>query len=106
MRPIIPTLLLVLLPVCAAAAVDQPETEALALRLINAQGCKACHRINQSGASIGPDLEKVGSRLSREQLRGKLVNPQKTHAAGRIADFSHLQSQELDALISYLSARK
>ena len=84
------------------AGFAQPDTEALARRLLNSQGCKACHRIEEAGATSGPDLEKVGSRLTREQLRSKLVNPQRLHAAGRIADFSHLQESEIDALTTFL----
>lgn len=106
MRLIISTLLIALLPVWVPAAVAQTDPEELALQLLNSQGCKACHRIKRAGASVGPDLEKVGSRLDKEQLRGKLVNPQKSHATGRIADFSHLRDQELDALITFLSELK
>ena len=108
MRFTVPLLLIAAcctLPPMAAAATG---SEALALRLIDSQGCRACHRINGAGvgASIGPELDKVGSRLSREQLRAKLVNPQKRHANGRISDFSLLQAAEIDALVSYLETRK
>jgi ubiquinol-cytochrome c reductase cytochrome b subunit len=103
---IISTLLIALLPACVPAAFAQTDNGEPALRLLNSQGCKACHRINETGAGIGPSLEKVGSRLSKEQLRDKLASPQKSHAAGRIADFSHLRDQELDALINFLSERK
>jgi cytochrome c2 len=89
-----------------AVAFAQSDTEGLARRLLNSQGCKACHRIEEAGASTGPSLEKVGSRLTREQLRLKLANPQKRHATGRIADFSHLQNNEIDALTLFLSNRK
>lgn len=85
-----------------------PGDQALALRLIDSQGCRACHRLNGAGvgASIGPELDQVGSRLTREQLRAKLANPQKRHANGKISDFSHLQPEEIDALVNYLGARK
>ena len=92
-------------PIAGLAA---PGNQTLALRLIDSQGCRACHRLNGAGvgASIGPELDKVGSRLTGEQLRTKLVNPQKRHANGKISDFSHLQSAEIDALVTYLGARK
>ncbi len=105
MRLPIPALVLAgLLP--AAAAAQPPDSEALARRLLNSQGCKACHRIEAAGAVTGPNLEKIGSRLSREQLRTVLANPQKHHANGRIGDFSHLQPGEIDALTLFLSNRK
>ena len=96
-------LLLLAIPLGLPPAVfAQPDTEALARRLLNSQGCKACHRIEEAGATSSPDLEKVGGRLTRAQLRSKLVNPQRLHAAGRIADFSHLQESEIDALTTFL----
>lgn len=105
MRQTVLTCLLALtIPPIARAA--QPDAEALARRLLNSQGCKACHRIEEAGAVTGPSLEKVGSRLTREQIRARLANPEKRHATGRIGDFSHLQPSELDALTLFLSSRK
>jgi len=88
----------------AALALD--NAEAVARRLLNSQGCKACHRLAGEGGSFAPLLDQVGSRLSREQLRGKLVNPGRLHARGGIADFSHLQSDEIDALTLFLSQQR
>jgi len=88
------------------AGFAQADAEALARRLLNSQGCKACHSFEGTGATRGSDLDKVGSRLTREQLHSQLVNPQHRHAAGRIADFSHLQDHELEALIDFLSQRR
>ena len=102
-----PLFLLLASPLCLAPPVfAQPDADALARRLLNSQGCKACHRIEGAGATAGPDLDKVGSRLTREQLRSKLVNPQKRHAAGRITDFSYLQGNEIDALTAFLEQRQ
>lgn len=103
MRLVTLTLLFVAAWPLAPAALAQPDPEALARRLLNSQGCKACHRLDGEGASFAPALDKVGSRLSRELLRGKLANPGQRHADGRIADFSHLQGGELDALTLFLS---
>jgi cytochrome c2 len=87
-------------------AFAQLDGEPLARRLLNSQGCKACHRLDDAGASFAPDLSKVGSRLNRQQLRDRLVNPAHRHAGERIADFSHLQENEIDALILFLSQRR
>ena len=92
--------------VVAPAGLAQADAEALARRLLNSQGCKACHSFEGTGATRGSDLDKVGSRLTREQLRSQLVNPQHRHAAGRIADFSHLQDHEVEALTDFLSQRR
>ena len=90
----------------APAGFAQDASEALARRLLNSQGCKACHSFEGTGATRGSDLDKVGSRLTREQLRSQLVNPQHRHADGRIADFSHLQEHEVEALTNFLSERR
>jgi cytochrome c2 len=100
------TLLLACQLVFAPPGWTQTDTEGLARRLLNSQGCKACHSFENTVASNGPDLNKVGSRLTREQLRGTLVNPRHRHANARIADFSHLQEQEIEALTDFLSRRQ
>ena len=106
MRLLILSLLVAIPPALIPPAFAQPDAEALARRLLNSQGCKACHRIEGSGSTAAVDLDKIGSRLTGEQLRNKLVNPQQQHAAGRIADFSHLQDNEIDALITFLEQRQ
>jgi mono/diheme cytochrome c family protein len=103
-----PYLLALLLAAAAgpAWAATPTETDALARRLLNSQGCKGCHRLDGEGASLASDLSKVGARLDREQLRHLMVNPQHRHARGRIADFAHLQAAEIDALVTFLSQRR
>lgn len=44
--------------------------------------CLACHIINGSGRDFGPDLSKVGARLSREQIFESLRQPSRTIAKG------------------------
>ena len=100
------TLLLTVAGSLTVPAFAQPDSELLARRLLNSQGCKACHRLDDAGASFAPDLSKVGSRLTRQQLHDRLVNPAHRHAGGRIADFSHLQGDEIDALTEFLSRRQ
>ncbi|MEZ5385716.1 MAG: PQQ-dependent sugar dehydrogenase [Prosthecobacter sp.] len=44
--------------------------------------CLACHIINGTGRDFGPDLSKVGSRLTREQILESLHQPSKAIAKG------------------------
>lgn len=44
--------------------------------------CLACHIINGSGRDFGPDLSKVGARLSREQIFESLHRPSSAIAKG------------------------
>jgi len=104
LRPL--TLLLAWLLIFPSPGQARPDTEALARRLLNSQGCKACHSFEDTVASYGPDLNHVGSRLTSEQLRATLVNPGHRHANSRIADFSHLQAEDIEALTDFLSRRQ
>ena len=98
----LPVWLVLLLPAVASAV----DSEAVARRLLNSQGCKACHLFESEGDAPAPDLTKVGSRLKREQIHGWLITPDHRHASGRIADFSHLSGAEIDALVTFLSQRQ
>jgi mono/diheme cytochrome c family protein len=42
-----------------------------------ANGCLGCHRIAEQGnAGPGPDLTRIGARMSRAEIADYLVNPQ------------------------------
>ncbi len=43
--------------------------------------CFSCHRIAETGGTLGPDLTKIGLRLSREQLVESLLAPSASIAA-------------------------
>jgi len=60
------------------AASGGPEfTGATAQELITQAGCPACHTIAAMGAAgkVGPDLSKVGARLSADQIRQAIISP-------------------------------
>jgi quinoprotein glucose dehydrogenase len=43
--------------------------------LMESSGCYDCHRIDQRGSRLGPDLTTIGSRRTPERLRQSLVAP-------------------------------
>ena len=47
--------------------------------------CLACHFVNGTGRDFGPDLSKVGSRLTKEQLLESLLHSSKQIAPGYAA---------------------
>lgn len=47
-----------------------------------AGACLACHFVNGTGRDFGPDLSKVGTRLTRELLIESLLHPSKVIAPG------------------------
>jgi quinoprotein glucose dehydrogenase len=44
--------------------------------------CTRCHRIGDVGSDIGPSMDGIGSRLTREQLVESIVFPNRTIAEG------------------------
>mgnify|MGYP001470839436 CR=1 FL=1 len=98
--------LLTLILLVAQTSLAQPEPSAIeprARKLINAQGCKACHSLQGAGAQLAPKLELVAQHLSAEQIRSSLANPQHLHADGSIPDFSHLSADEITDIVLFLS---
>ncbi|MBW2518919.1 MAG: c-type cytochrome [Deltaproteobacteria bacterium] len=76
--------------------------EIRARKLINAQGCKACHVVDGVGGSLGPNLDLIQPRLTPDETEHKLVNHQRQHADSRVPDFSHLSGDEITILIKFL----
>ena len=52
--------------------------------------CLACHFVNGTGRDFGPDLSKVGSRPTKEQLLESLLDPSKQIAPGYAAYMAEL----------------
>lgn len=75
------------------------DDTALAHKLLNSQGCKACHALKGDGGKEAASFEDIRQRLSWAEIRQQLVNPEGTHANGRMRDFSHLSEPEIEALI-------
>lgn len=49
---------------------------------IDKYGCSACHDLNDSEADIGPKLTGIAKRMTREQVRTAILNPNDTIAEG------------------------
>lgn len=90
----------------AAAAAATPE-EAIA-----SYGCQACHVVGGSGGELGPDLSKVGARLSAEKIRQSIMNPDAVTAKGYPTgmmpqDFAEkMTAKEMEMLVKYLAVQK
>ena len=88
---------LVLLPVGSYGQDDGP-----ARKLINSQGCKACHTLEGDGGTLAGSFEDIRAKLSRAKVRQQLVNQERKHGNSKIPDFSHLSEEELEALVNFL----
>ncbi len=43
--------------------------------LVESNGCFDCHRIDQRGSRLGPDLSDIGSRREPDRLQQALIDP-------------------------------
>lgn len=86
-------------------------------QLFNEVGCAACHRVAGTDAQgiAGPDLTHIGSRRSlgagilpntRATLTGWIADSQSIKPNNRMPAYRSLTADELNALASYLEARK
>lgn len=80
-------------------ALSAPEG---AVKLLNAMGCRGCHRLGGFGGTLGPSLDKVGTRLEADQLRQKLIEPQALRPGTKMPSYSHLKEADLEVLVKFL----
>jgi mono/diheme cytochrome c family protein len=88
---------LTILPADSAGQDDGP-----ARKLINSQGCKACHALGGDGGNVATSFEEIRAKSSREEIQRQLINPDRKHGNGRIPDFSHLSNAEVEALVNFI----
>lgn len=86
------------------SAAGGPGGNTAAGESVFATNCSGCHAVNGKGGQSGPDLSKVGARLSAEQLRQKITNPQAQ--SGSLMPPMKLGEAELAALTAYLAGLK
>jgi mono/diheme cytochrome c family protein len=84
------------------------------MTIIRGSGCTGCHKINGEGGAIGPDLSRVGSRLSANLIRESILLPDAKVAKGfekfkgvMPKTFGHqLTAEQLEALVQFLASHK
>ncbi len=101
------------LPTDAPAIVDQAKVEPPkpakdAVEALTKYGCTACHSVLESKATIGPDLNTVGNRSSREEIRSSIIDPAAVITKGfppiMPADFADkMMVKELEMIVDYLA---
>jgi len=80
--------------------------EIVARNLILSQGCKGCHIFEEDGGTLGPALDKVGSRMKPSQIQQKLLDPKASSPKSYMPSFTHLKDDEMKALVDFLASRK
>lgn len=93
---------ILILGLTVSPASSEEQNDGPARKLINSQGCKACHALEGDGGTIARSFEDIRANLSRAEIREQLVNQTQKHANGAIPDFSHLSEAEIDALVRFI----
>lgn len=89
--------------VLTASSVAATDTVALAgMNIFQQKACLYCHKINDDGGNVGPDLTHVGSRLNEQQMIIRIVNGSKDMPAYG----GSLSNSELSKIVSFLKTRK
>lgn len=86
----------------------EPEAKASSngSQLYQRLGCVGCHTINGVGGKIGPDLSKVGSRLSAERIMGQINNSKQYNPNSMMPSYQSLSADQKKALVEYLQSLK
>jgi ubiquinol-cytochrome c reductase cytochrome b subunit len=81
------------------------RTEAAAS--VFARYCIGCHVMNGEGGKDGPDLSRIGAKHDAATLRRWIADPVSVNPDAEMPSFGRrLTTAELDAVASYLAARK
>jgi len=96
----------VLVSLCILLAGTAFADDALARKLLTSQGCKGCHIFEGNGGTLGPAIDKVGTRMNAEQIEQKLLDPKATSPKSYMPNFKHLKDEEIKALVDFLKNRK
>jgi mono/diheme cytochrome c family protein len=99
-------------PVEAVPVVAElPKAAANAEEVLVKYACTACHAVLESPSTIGPNLNTVGARSSKEEIRQSILYPSAVIAEGyppiMPGDFADkMMLKELEMVVDFLSSKK
>jgi len=75
------------------------------------EGCAKCHFLAGKGGNASHPLDGVGTKLTVEQVRAVLLNPQaptgdRRKPANGMPSYAKLTKADFDALVAYVSSLK
>jgi mono/diheme cytochrome c family protein len=84
------------------------------MQLLTENACIGCHAINGAGPPIGPSFDGMGSRMTADEIRVGILDPNAETAAGfeafagtMPADMGQkLSAQQLEVIVQFLAERK
>lgn len=81
---------------------DTPQGGFLESEIVQTYQCTTCHTIAERGGTVGPNLNHVGLRRTRDWLHEWLVDPQLVKPGTRMPQFDFTPSQ-IEAAVNHLS---
>lgn len=79
-----------------------PDGRELIIRL----GCRQCHRINNQGGFLAPELSKASKSHSYLWLRAQIKDPRKNNPHSPMPSYDYLSEAEIYSIIRYLRSNK
>ncbi len=95
--------LLKLTPENAASVASAPEEVLRGAQVYEDQSCGNCHMVNGVGAKLGPPLNGVGTRRSRDWIAKHFANPA-AMSPGSIMPPSNFSPADMQAILSFLQS--
>jgi ubiquinol-cytochrome c reductase cytochrome b subunit len=93
--------LLKLSPENATALVSSPDFELQGAIVYQAQGCGDCHKVNGAGQDVGPSLNGLARRRTRNWVEEHFADPPKL-SPGSIMPPYKFPPRDMDNLLAYL----
>ena len=98
-------------PADAGVAVSPVEVAESLESILEKHACSACHDMVGTERRVGPGLGDIGSRMTRDQIRRSILEPNAEVAEGyppaMPADFADKMTvRELEAIVGYLSGSR
>ena len=87
----------------AAAMESSPQFAVEGAMIYQQNKCGACHQVNGAGVKMGPTLNGVGQRRSREWIEQHFREPQKL-SPGTVMPPYRFSTREMDRITSYMLA--
>ena len=97
--------LLKLNPRNAQALASAPQFAVEGAMVYQQNGCYACHQVNGVGMKLGPALDNLSARRSRQWVEEHFADPKKLSPGSTMPPY-RFSAQELDRITSYLMSLK
>ena len=97
---LMPALTIILLLPCQVIAENSAAAEAQ--ELINALGCKGCHKLAGDGGTLAPELDQIGSKMTRAQINKHMASHSEARQQGFMPSYDTTPKADLNKISDFL----